>query len=139
MPQLVALGREFHEMSDLSWKTTYDDASAEAWFTFLLTQPMGCVLVIEHEGQVVGVTAAVVAPLMFNRAQSMAHEIMWFVAASHRGSRDAIRLFAELEKEATRRGATIMMMSSLASNGKVDKFYERRGYIRQETSFVKGL
>lgn len=137
---VVALCRQFFEMSGLGSRVAYDsDSAASSFFSLLNTDAAG-VFVIEAAGAVVGAAAAIVAPLLFNLKHSIAQELFWYVDPEHRGGSDSLRLVAALERWASEHGATLMLMAALEKSAPgVRRVYARRGYIEQETNFIKGI
>jgi len=68
-----------------------------------------------------------------------ASEISWYVNEKHRGSSYSIRLMKRLEEWAKSRGAKCLAMISLERlNPELsESIYEKLGYVKTETTFVK--
>lgn len=140
IPRLIALGEEFFRESGLDKATEYNTESAGNTFAALITQESGALLVIEHEGMVVGGAGALIAPFFFNAAHKVGQEFFWFVSKEHRGSRDSFRLMKALEDAAREKGASFFYIAALATGSEtVRKVYKRAGYLEQETYYMRRL
>lgn len=140
IPRLIELGMEFFEMTELGNVTEYDAQSAGKTLTAMIEGRDATVLVIEIEGEIVGVAGAMIYPFFFNLNHRVAQEFFWFVSVEHRGGRESIRLFQALEAWAKDNGADSMAMVALGCNYEsVSEFYRKQGYYRQETSFMRRL
>jgi GNAT superfamily N-acetyltransferase len=140
-PSLLRLGRAFFVQSGLSDVATWDDESfGRSVRALVVNKEPGFLLVAEHDGQIVGMAAAVVFPAYFNLNTRVAQEIFWFVDESHRFGAGAA-LIEELEKVAQERGATVFMSAAIAGlrDAAIARLYARRGYRPVENTFVKAL
>lgn len=137
VPRLVELGQRFFEETELGAVTSYDPESAAKSFCGMIELPQAGVFVLEVDGEVVGLIAGLVAPYLFN-AELTGQELLWYVEPAHRGGRQSLRLVRVLEEWARMQGAATFAMAALMTSpvGIFD-YYESRGYIPQETHFVR--
>src|SRR5437870_13308222 len=90
VPQLVGLARQFFEMTPRVNLVEFDEEDTAALISAQIDSPTAAAFVMQYGGDVVGAIAAVIAPLMFNSKQLMAHEAFWFVEEDHRGTPDSL-------------------------------------------------
>lgn len=137
IPALVALGAEMYPLSVFATQVPYDAASVAETCAALLQHPDAGILVAADEGQVLGMLALLITPLYFNSAVRIASEIAWFMTATARRGRTAIRLLQAGERWAQECGAQGMVLSALAKHAEVGAFYEHWGYALHEASYVR--
>lgn len=95
-------------------------------------------LIVAFDGSnVVGGIGGLTAPMFINRAHTMAFEQYWWVHEEHRG-RLGIKLLRAFEQRSIDLGCSYLMMMTLSLND-VGVLYERLGYKRAETGYVKRL
>jgi GNAT superfamily N-acetyltransferase len=100
----------------------------------------GVALIAEDNGQWVGIAAAVAFPLYMNAAQMTAQELFWWVHPAHRGKPAGIRLLSAMEEWAHEAGCRTFSMIALAAlESPAERIYERRGYVRTESTWFKEL
>jgi GNAT superfamily N-acetyltransferase len=140
VPQLVPLARAFYAEAPPVGRAPFDEASTALSFRELIRNPIMHVFVIERDGTLVGVTAGVVAPLLFNHKAKRGQEFLWYVSPDARGTRDSLRLFRALEEWVKAEGATSFLMGALATSPEsVREFYKRSGFVAYEHGFMKDL
>lgn len=88
-------------------------------------------LCVERDG---GILLAQVGPSLLGPFMA-AQEIAWWVEPSARGI--GLGMLDEYEQWAKAKGAYAIKVASLAMFPETEKIYERRGYERLETSWVK--
>lgn len=138
IPVMVELGMEFFNFTELSKITEYDPESAAQTFKAMIENEMSMILLIDIDGKVVGGAGAVLAPFYFNLNHLTGQEFFWFVSEQYRGSRESIRLFNALEDWAKEKGARSFFMIALRCNyDAVKRVYELKGYLENETNFVR--
>lgn len=98
------------------------------------------IIVSEQKNSVVGLIMAFTAPLLFSDFRQ-AYELVWWVDPAYHRTRDAFRLFDAYEFWAYTSGCHSVQTSYVHGHGWSDlsKFYEKRGYVRTETSYKKVL
>lgn len=138
--EMVELGREFFNFTELGRITEYDPESSAKTLKALIENEMATILLIEINGKVVGVAGAVLAPFYFNLNHLTGQEFFWFISEKYRGSKEALKLFNALEEWAQGKGAKSFFMIALRCNyTSIKKLYERKGYFEQETQFARRL
>lgn len=99
---------------------------------------IGLVLVAVEGDRIVGMYAAfpLVEPI---GKQPMLDEMAWWVEPSHRGGSVGPRLLKAAETWALQKGLVLVKMVAPDDQPQVAAYYERLGYTRVETSYVKRL
>lgn len=141
VPALLAMGREFFAASGLSDLASWDDGSFKAICQSLMDDAvLGSLLVVECDGELVGMAGSVIYPLYCNHAVLMGQEVFWFVQPDHRTGIGAT-LLDELEADARCKGAVLFISAQIA--GQRDeafaRVYARRGYRPSENTFIRRL
>lgn len=97
-----------------------------------------CCIVLDHEGVAQGVLMAVASEHPFGPVR-FARETLWWIDPKHRG-RSAIQMLDAYEAWAfNEQGCQFAGMAGMGGDPDVAKLYERRGYVRAETHFLKRL
>lgn len=125
----VKLLLDFHAASELPFPATAQ--WADKLYTVARTDPNW--LCVERPG---GVLLAMCGP-SFMGPFTVAQEVVWWVDPAHRGN--SVDMLREYEQWATLRGVFAIEVKSLAKFPEVEKLYERAGYTRLETSWVRWL
>lgn len=101
---VVHLGIEMHAESPRFAPMEYDCDKVATLITRLIEAPVGCVLVAEEEGKIIGMLGGVVSEQFFG-ASKTASDFAWFVTKAHRIGTPALKLLAGFEKWAGEQGA----------------------------------
>lgn len=125
----VRLLLDFHKASELPFPATAQ--WADKLYTVARTDPNW--LCVERPG---GVLLAMCGPSLMGPF-TVAQEVVWWVDPAHRGN--SLHFLREFEQWATLRGVFAIEVKSLAKFPEVEKLYERAGYARLETSWVRWL
>jgi hypothetical protein len=137
MASLLDMGQEF--ISE-AWAgiADFDEGSTRQTLEALLEA--GILLVAEADGRVTGMLGAVVTPLYFNRSETIAQELFWWVRPEARTGTGKALLDA-FEAEARDRGATIGGMNAMEDMraNALARIYARRGYRQSERAFIRRL
>lgn len=133
-PRLVAMGLRF--IAETPYQSFPSTPQALEWILSVVLEH-GVAFVAEHNGAVLGMIAAIVAPHPLT-GEPFADEIVWWVEPEHRASRLGPRLLHSLEKWTVTKGVHSIRMVS-PTGTKVGEFYERLGYVPVETSYLKRL
>jgi GNAT superfamily N-acetyltransferase len=132
VPRLVEMGRRFRS------ETGYAKVLAEnpAKMAELATQlaALGCLLVSERAGQLVGMLGFLIFP-HFMSGEITATETFWWVEPESRG--EGLKLLREAEKRAREAGAEKMAM--IAPNDRIANLYKRLGYEFVEAAYQRTL
>lgn len=107
---------------------------------WLLSPKTERIIFVSVKDNLTGLLAAFASPLLFSDARQ-AYEVVWWVQPEYRKHRDSIRLFSAYEFWAKEIGCTSIQTSFVHGGNWTDlsEFYERRGYVRTETSYKKVL
>jgi len=125
----VKLLLDFHAASELPFPATAQ--WADKLYTVARTDPNW--LCVERPG---GVLLAMCGPSLMGPF-TVAQEVVWWVDPAHRGN--SVGMLREYEQWATLRGVFAIEVKSLAKFPEVEKLYERAGYARLESSWVRWL
>jgi L-amino acid N-acyltransferase YncA len=136
---MVDIGHKFFEFNAYRHYTTLDEVSLLDTFTHLYLD--GVLLVVEHEGKVVGMAGAFIAPLYWNHAYLQGLEAFWWIDSEHRGSGAGSELRKALQTAAKQKGAHFWNMIALkeSMHDQVCAQYERSGMTPVETVYMKVL
>lgn len=134
LPAVVALGQRFLAEAEYRGVIAENPAQMEALALRLITGDDATVLLVEHDGEPVGMIGLLFYPHLIS-AEPLAGELFWWVNPERR--RDGVRLLRAAETWARDRGAMFMQM--VAPNGRVGQFYEALGYVKVETMYQRTL
>ncbi len=134
IPQIVLMGRLAFERGGYRRFVDFDAFSAAVSARAFVDEPNVAFVVLD-EGDLIGMAAALVAPLYFNRGKRLAQEIFWWIEPEH--VRQTRRLLAGLEEASMRQGAEIMLLPSLTASA--GRLYRRMGYRPMEHYHMKAL
>lgn len=90
----------------------------------------------EADGKVSGMLAAAAEKNLCND-EYMAGELVWWIDSEQRKSKAAAQMIDAYEYWALRVGCQICTLVDLLGN--LDKYYQRKGYERRETTYLKVL
>jgi GNAT superfamily N-acetyltransferase len=137
VPRIVEMSRKFYATTSYAEHAPMDDETVAALARQLMDSVM---LVAEEGGKVVGMVGLVVAPFMFNNSINAAYEVVWWVEPEAQGAGVGKQLLAAVDTACVARGASIVVMVTLASSPpQAAALYERAGYAHSETSYTKRL
>lgn len=135
---LVELGRAFHAEAGYADLVPFCHLSFGVTLTTLYAADL--LLVVEHNGKVVGMAAADVAPFIFNRSVLLSRECFWYVEPSFRKGIGR-KLLPALEALVKSRGASTFDV--VAESGKrsdaLARVYRAGGFSPSENTFRKWL
>lgn len=94
----------------------------------------------EKDNRVVGVVAGIIMPSIFDKSQSIAQEMIWFVDKKERGGTIGFKLLKAFEDECKNRGANVIIMASMNGGNAdiLDRYYTKRGYQMLENHYILG-
>lgn len=136
---LLAMARLFAQ--DSAYGRFFPRCEAQVGKYLMFTLEKGAVLVYEIEG--IGLIGMIGVALLDNvdddvLGERIAQETAWWVLPAYRGAMVGPRLLEAAEDCATRKGASVLKLSSPAGSD-VGAFLERRGFLALETVYVKRL
>ena len=134
LPRLFELARKFYASAP-SLGNFDPDTAVRGW-AYFLQNGMGAIFVIEDDGDIHGMIAALKTPDIHS-GEMKAVEMAWFVDEKHRGR--GLLLLKEFEKWAKDNGCkkVCMMYLSDLMPEKLKAVYTRLGYKEVELSYLK--
>jgi GNAT superfamily N-acetyltransferase len=132
VPRLVAMGCA-QIAESYAGTVAADPTQVETTVTSLVTQPNAACFVAEEDGAVVGMIG-VVGSVSHCSGLPTAGEVMWWMEPDARGGGRA--LWKRAERWAAETGARSIQMMAPATNPRVGRLYERRGYTALETTYA---
>lgn len=129
IPEIVRMGEDFCK----ALHEEYDEDSIAETALSLIENP-DAVLLFEDGGM----AAAMVIPAFLNYGVLNAAELFWWIDPEKRGNGSGLELLKGLEMWARSKGADRLSMIEM-SGFEVGKLYEKHGFEKAETTFVKQL
>lgn len=138
LPKVARLGAEFHAKAGWDEIAYSEDDCLTSLTRFLETGSF--VGLVADDGHIVGMIAGLISPVYFNYSHISGEELFWYVA-DDAPQMTGIKLLKAMESEARAHGCRSWQMKSLARLGgeRMVQLYERMGYRRSESSFLKEL
>lgn len=135
-PALLRMGRSF---AAIGTAIPFDDDSYMATVMHLIAGEDAILLVLERDGQVVGMIGGLCYPCWYNHGHITAQELFWWVDEGYRGSGGSVRLLEAFEEWAISQGASEIVMGARShmSAERLGRFYARRGYVELERLYSK--
>lgn len=133
--RVITLSRDAHLAGQLPW--TFSAPHADALFRQSLAMPDRACIVYAPDSKVQGFLLAYVAPSPMADI-SFARDFGWWIDPSARG-RAAAEMLDAFEVWADSRNATFAGMAAMETNPRAGRIYERRGYVKTETHYLKRL
>ena len=130
----LMLFKQFHKESKLPY--SWDAKKTQA--LFLQTLPMEEIetFVAEIDGDVVGFIVCQVMEPLFS-SDKVSTDIAWFVNKDHRNTSAGFRLMKAYEEWAVDHGIKFIGMAYLERVSDLSKYYEKKGYVKAETHYMK--
>ncbi len=132
---ILAMGREFLASRP---SVPANIEAMEGLARDMMARPDGIVLVGRVDGVALGMLGAVAYPDPYSWVRT-ASELFWWVAPPARGVKSAVTWLRAYHAWAESRGAELVRMVSLASDGSVGALYTRLGYVPVETHYQARL
>lgn len=132
---ILRMGLRFHAESRYAAAMTPNVEQLARLLEYLLE--FGFLLVLERNGDVVGMLAAHALPNPVS-GELVASEVAWWVDPEYRGGSGAVRMLVEFEEWAEERGAFLVQMIAPAGSS-IGRLYMRRGYEQLETTWQRRL
>ncbi len=98
-------------------------------------------IVVEEDGEIVGVIGGLVSPSIFDKTQLIGQETIWYVNKKCRNGSIGLKLIKAFEEECKIRGAKLIAMVNMGNlNTEIlGKLYRHRGYKLMEKQYIKGV
>lgn len=134
IPRIVGLSTRFIYESNYCHHIVPDKDMIAGLAERLIKAPNGMILVADDGADIFGLIGviATVHPLS---GEDVVSELIWYVDPEKRGI--GLRLLKAVEAWA--RENEIMKLIMIAPDARVEKFYERAGFSRLETQYIKRL
>lgn len=137
-PILIEMGLEFFREAGWSDKATFCPRSFLATLERLADHNI--LLVVEKNGEVVGMAGAVIAPAYWNENMLIGQELFWYCKPAHRKGAGA-ELLEKLESAAKARNVHLfgMMAEHGLRHEALGRLYKKAGFAPVEHTFCKVL
>jgi GNAT superfamily N-acetyltransferase len=136
--ELSPLGESFYREGVLPGRF-----NIQYWLTqwrLIIKAKLGFIWLLMYDGKPVGAIGVLLAPDLCD-ADLVLTEAFWYVMPDHRGGSGGIRLLKAAEKFAEECGAKRILMARhhAATDERLDRLYEGRGYFAAHTTYCKVL
>jgi GNAT superfamily N-acetyltransferase len=137
----VKLAVMFHEASPMHNFIAFDATGYANFFASSLEKTDVKMWLAEKNGEMIGITGAMLFPLYFNPSAFVVQELWWWLTPNARGSGAAKLMYQKIESWAKEVNATALFMIALEDDKaqKMEKLYVRAGYRPMERTFCKGV
>lgn len=131
IPALIALGASMYQESRYAENSPFDALKCADLADHLINADAGCVLVAEHNGQIIGWLAGGIGEQWFLH-QLMAFEYGVFISPNHRGGSAGARLVKSFMAWAKDHGAAVINMGITTGvhEERTGELYSRLGLSR---------
>jgi hypothetical protein len=133
--RVVAMSKAAHVAGKLPWD--FSAVHADQMFQQSLDQADRVCIVYAPDNIARGFLLGYVAPSPM-ASISFARDFGWWIDPGHRGVA-AMEMMDAFELWADQRNATFCCMAAMEANPRAGRIYERRGYARTETHYLKRL
>ena len=133
---ILILAKEFSKEAPSSHKWNKD--KTEQFLVSSLSNTNMEIFVIDVGGEIEGALVGLLSELYMSHTVQ-ATELAWFVAKDYRGKPASIRLIKAFEKWAKESGANQVGMGDIEGISSLENLYNRLGYERAETVYLKEL
>lgn len=133
---ILILAKEFSREAPKSHKWNKDKTEQFLLSSFL--NPNMEIFVIDVDGEIEGALVGFLSELYMSHTVQ-ATELAWFVSKDYRGKPASIRLMKAFEKWAKESGANQVGMGDIEGISSLENLYNRLGYERAETIYLKEL
>ena len=133
---ILILAKEFSKEAPSSHKWNKD--KTEQFLVSSLNNTNMEIFVIDVGGEIEGALVGLLSELYMSHTVQ-ATELAWFVSKDYRGKPASIRLMKAFEKWAKESGANQVGMGDIEGISSLENLYNRLGYERAETVYLKEL
>lgn len=134
MFDLQMLGKAF---SDEAPEThTWNPVKVEEFFLNTLEDKDHIILVIDVDGDIRGFLWGIITEMWMSGTR-VATELAWFVSKEHRGKKGSLILVKAFEMWAKNKGVGHVVMADIEDVSSLGTLYQRLGYKRAETAYMK--
>lgn len=133
---ILILAKEFSKEAPQSHK--WDKEKTEQFILSALQNTNMTIFVIDVDGEIEGALVGLLSELYMSYTVQ-ATELAWFVSKDYRGKPASLKLIKAFEKWAKESGANQIGMGDIEGISSLEKLYNRLGYERAETVYLKEL
>jgi RimJ/RimL family protein N-acetyltransferase len=133
---ILILAKEFSKEAPRSHK--WNKEKTEQFILSALQNTNMTIFVIDVGGEIEGALVGLLSELYMSHTVQ-ATELAWFVSKDYRGKPASLRLIKAFEKWAKEGGATQIGMGDIEGITSLENLYNRLGYERAETVYLKEL
>jgi|TARA_R110001632_G_scaffold70683_4_gene164527 RimJ/RimL family protein N-acetyltransferase len=133
---ILILAKEFSKEAPSSHK--WDKEKTEQFLVSSFNNTNMEIFVIDIDGEIEGALVGLVAKFYMSHTVQ-ATELAWFVSKDYRGKPASIRLMKAFEKWAKENEANYVGMGDIEGLSNLEKLYNRLGYKKTESIYLKEL
>lgn len=133
---ILILAKEFSKEAPQSHK--WNKEKTEQFILSALQNTNMTIFVIDVDGEIEGALVGLLSELYMSYTVQ-ATELAWFVSKDYRGKPASLKLIKAFEKWAKESGAKQIGMGDIEGISSLEKLYNRLGYERAETVYLKEL
>jgi len=139
LPKYAVLAESFHMASPMHGVIDFDPVGYAQFFTASLQNDNVGIWLAEIDGEIVGISGALVYPMYFNPSTLVVQELWWWLTPKSRGSGAGGKMFKQIEEWAKERNASALFMIALEDSRakKMENLYVRAGFKPMERTFIK--
>jgi len=135
--EIIAMGESFFYESGYNDVSEYSPERTLELVEKLINE--GTLLVCKSNEEIIGMLGFMIAPIYMSVDTFVGQELFWYVKKENRKSRAGILLLLEMEKASKEKGAKLAIMVCLDRLASLDNLYNKMGYSKIETSFMRVL
>lgn len=136
---LLRMSRAFAEASPYRDLTVSEEGVQKILSSFLLSDKTEQMVLLASDGDNVFGMIAGYSVENYLWKERTVHELIWWVDPEHRRTRDSLLLFRAFELWADKIQAKQIVFSDIPEVTDLGGFYQKKGYRKLETSWVKNL
>lgn len=139
LDKYVVLAEAFHAASPIKDAAKFDKEGYGNFFLSSLQNDSLGIWLAEIDGEIVGISGAILYPLYFSPSSIVVQELWWWLTPAARGTGAGGKMFKQIEDWAKERNASALFMIALEDDraGKMEKLYTRAGFKPIERTFMK--
>jgi|TARA_B110000977_G_scaffold44963_1_gene61171 RimJ/RimL family protein N-acetyltransferase len=133
---ILILAKEFSKEAPKSHKWNKD--KTEQFLFSALQNTNMTILVIDADGEIEGALVGLISELYMSYT-AQATELAWFISKEHRGKPSSLKLIKSFERWAKDNGVNQIGMGDIEGISNLSKLYNRLGYYRAESVYLKEI
>lgn len=141
IPQCVEIVKEFYGQTPQADIAPFSIDNTKHFMKNLLESENATFFVAEVGSEIVGIAAMGLSLNPFSEVCVVAHELFWYVRPEFRGTTVALKLMNALESYAKDNDADCIIFVSIEceDSDKAQHIYERKGYKKLETNYIRRM